>query len=147
MLLPQMKTNFFTSDKVIRRLGVAKARAMSRAGAKQRTVMRRLIRFRKKKKSEPGNPPFAHVKSGEFGLRTIYYAYNPTIESTVIGPLAGRKSGGESVPKKVNDGATYLKRGKNGKVFTVTLKKRPFKEPALSIYKTSYPEEYRNILK
>jgi hypothetical protein len=73
---------FFDRAKVERMVDAKTRKALGYIGGLVRKVAQRSMRKRKKV-SSPGNPPSAH----EGGLRrNIYYAYDPTSSSVVIGP-------------------------------------------------------------
>ena len=143
MFAPKINARFLTNDAIVRRLGPAKAKAMNRAGAAQRGIMKRMVRFRKNKVSSPGSPPFAHVSSSEFGLRKIFYVYDARTEETVVGPIAGRNGG---VPGELDQGATVIRRGKDGKLRSQKIRARPFRQQSFEKFKRSYPEHWKNVL-
>jgi len=150
MISPKLSVSFsFNTDKLIKKIEGGKRRALMKAGAKQRGIMKRMIPFRKKKKSEPGKPPNAHTRSNEFGLKMILYSYDQMTESVIVGPV-GRRNGTAPVPGILDKGgATQIvvkdRRG-NRRLKTVYVKARPFTKPSLDIYKDKYPEEYKGLL-
>ena len=110
--------------------------------------MRRLFRFRKKKKSEPGNPPFVHRSGSEFGLKTVYFHVDPIREDVVIGPVDNGSRQG--LPGFLNDGGvkTVYRKQKDGSIRAIRLRiaARPFRDIAFNLYIDKYPEEYRNAV-
>lgn len=82
----QIKNLFFDRANVIRQIGRAKARALSKAGAFIRRRARSSMR-RRKAPSAPGSPPSAHSKDPVATLKNILFAYEPQQQSVVIGPV------------------------------------------------------------
>jgi hypothetical protein len=82
MIDVRMKQLFFDSKKVRRAVDRTTRRVLSRFGAFVRRAARSSIRKRKRV-SEPGNPPSSHT-----GLlrRFIWFAYEPDKRSVIIGP-------------------------------------------------------------
>ena len=81
-----VKESFFDRPKVIKALGRAKRKALSKAGAFVRKRARSSLR-RRKKPSAPGSPPSVHSKDN-ISLKTILFAFDPQAETTVVGPVA-----------------------------------------------------------
>lgn len=105
------------SQKVLNRIAAKERRVLIRTGSYGRGVERRIFR-RRKKKSQPGNPPHAHAPGGG-GLKAVLYAVNKSDLSVAIGPQKfptrpGRpnKRGvrkttrplGKTVPQMLNEG-------------------------------------------
>lgn len=138
-------------ERIQARAKKAAGRVQRRGGAIVRTIMRRSIRFRKNKKSSPGNPPFTHVRSGRFGLRKILYDYDATTQTTIIGPVGGRDRTG--APKALEfQGRAKIKlsprdrKRLNRKFMTVTIRKRSFANPSLEKFSSSYPELWKDSI-
>lgn len=123
----------------------ARVRVLKRSGAIVRGIWRRSIKFRKKKNSSPGNPPFAHTRGR--GIRSIYYAYDPARREVVIGPVKHPKGegaealefGGRSrirLPKS-------LQRKLGRKTITTRIKARPSGAPTIEKFATKYPDLWR----
>jgi hypothetical protein len=79
------KKQFFTRS-ITRRANPASVRGLARFGALVRTKARRSIRKRKRS-SKPGEAPSGHEGSLK---KYIYFAYEPTRGSVVIGPAANK---------------------------------------------------------
>src|SRR5262245_43139919 len=114
------KKFFFTSDAVLRALDKGTRRQLSKFGAFVRTRARSSIRkapkidvatgqvTRKRKGvelkdavSKPGNPPFSHQGTVR---KLLFFAYDPTAKSVVIGPVVGGPATG--APKRLEEGGT-----------------------------------------
>lgn len=85
--LAKMKSVFFDRKAIIDRIGRAKARVLSQAGAFIRRTAKGKIRYAKGP-SKPGSPPHGHRgRYGKSPLRElIYFAYDPSTNSVVVGP-------------------------------------------------------------
>lgn len=81
-----VKESFFDRPKVIKALGRAKRKALSKAGAFVRKRARSSLR-RRKKPSAPGSPPSAHSKDNA-SLKTILFAFQTQGETAIVGPVA-----------------------------------------------------------
>lgn len=98
----EFKAGFFNKELISRQADKGHARYQTKMGAFIRRQMKGLIRY-SKKSSTPGSPPKAHktsgfsrVKRGSDGIvkrqqqsplrELIFFAYDPSTRSTVIGP-------------------------------------------------------------
>lgn len=147
---------FLDREKVIKRLERKRVAAMAKMGGFIRTTAQRSIRPGRYS-SQPGQPPRSHT--GEL-RRNIYFAYDPTSDSVVVGPTAFRNSG---VPEALEFGGTVqvknrliIQRKNLGKTRSgrdrqerqvagrytgpLTIKARPFMGPALFKSRTRLPE-------
>lgn len=88
--------NFFDRAAVIKTIGKANATALSRHGAFVQRRARSSMK-RRKKPSPPGSPPSCHSSDPVATLKNIWFAYEPSTQSVVVGPLRLNGSGG-SVP-------------------------------------------------
>lgn len=108
--LAQWKALFFDRSVIERAAGKAKIKALSRMGAVVRRTAQTSMRYRKGP-SAPGTPPSAH-KSGRLAAlkkmgrakyngallrEMLYFAYDPKIGDTIVGPL-GFKTRGTPIP-------------------------------------------------
>ena len=93
------KEMFFDSRAVTSAVDRATRRVFSKFGAYVRTAARSSIR-RRKGVSTPGRPPSSHV-----GLlkKSIFFAYDPTRKSVVVGP-AKLHSGTGGIPRLLEEG-------------------------------------------
>lgn len=137
------KRNFFDREKVTRAVDRATHRVLSRFGAFVRTRARTSIRYRKKS-SRPGAPPHGHrtmmrMKKDRKGQQKpqmvsplrefIFFAYDESRKSVVIGPALLNARGGAQVLKSLEyGGPSVIFDGKKRK--RVMIKARPFMRPA-----------------
>jgi len=137
----------FHTEKVAKYVDGGKKRALENSGRKQKGIMNRLIRRRKTKTSEPGDPPFAHTSSGEFGIKSIVYHFDPVSYTVKVGPI-GR--GGDSVPEILDKGLytkMVVKDGKgNRRIKMVKVRRRPIVEPSLAAFLNRYPREFQDVM-
>lgn len=82
MLDMRIKSLFFNSKAVLSKVDGATRRVLSKFGAFVRTTAKQSIRKRKAI-SRPGNPPSSHVGTLK---RLIFFGYDPSQRSVVIGP-------------------------------------------------------------
>lgn len=125
----------------------ASIRSLSRFGAYVRRTAKQSIRKRKKP-SMPGKPPSSHT-----GLlkKFIWFGYDPSRRSVVIGPAKLRllgetphvlEHGGRNVTT-VKYGRSKSKRSKR----IVKIKARPFMQPALEKNRPELPKLFRDSIK
>lgn len=132
------KDNFFDAEKVLKKLGIAQRRVLSRYGAFVRTRAKTSLRY-KQGPSEPGKPPHAHKgnlrvrkdkKTGANKWRTIsllreyiFFGYESDRETVVVGPALLNSSKHNrsryTVPELLEHGGT---RQGDGREVMVTLK-------------------------
>lgn len=143
----------FDQLKIRRAADRAKIRNLKRAGAIVRAIARRSIKFRKKKNSQPGDPPFAHVSGSQFGLRWIEFAYDPSTESVIVGPL-GKNRDNQATPGILEDGGRSrirlpksLRRKLGRETIVTSIKARPFMGPAVATFAEKYPEIWEDSIK
>ena len=110
----------------------ARGKVGRRQGALVRTIARRSIR-RRKKASQPGTPPTN--REGQL-KRFLFFSWDPTTQSVVIGP---EQLGGSDTPA-VLEGTRRRGRQRG-------LKPRPFMVPALEKAKAKLPELWRGAIK
>lgn len=142
----QFKDIFFDRDKVARAVDRALRRTLSRFGAFVRTRSRSSIRTRKKV-SEPGSPPSSHT-----GLlkRFIYFGYEPTTKTVVIGPalLNGtRSNAGLTQPETLERGGAVTVAGPRGRPRTATYRPRPFMMPAFEAERSKFLESLKDSVR
>ncbi len=125
---------------LIKKMNKANEQAVRRSGPLVRGFMRRQIKFRKFKKSLPGQAPFAHSKG--FGLKTIVYKYHPSAVRMTIGPIIRSND----VPGTLERGGPIRIRTRKGKIVQSYVQPRPFAEPAITQFKTKYPDLWRNSI-
>lgn len=127
MIQIDFKALLFDRPAVLSAVDKATRRVLSRFGAFVRTTARHSIR-RKKGASAPGSPPHSHEGSLR---RLIYFGYDPSKRSVVVGPVPFGK--GEAPALLEHGGTTTLKR--RGKTVTAHYPARSFMGPALEAEK------------
>ena len=80
------KQMFFDRQAVIDAVGRANARNLSRAGSFIRRAARSSLRKRKRV-SEPGQPPSVHTQDRVATLKNIWFVFERRRASVVVGPL------------------------------------------------------------
>jgi hypothetical protein len=131
---------FFDSAKVQKELDKASRKALSKVGAFVRRRARSSMKRRKRGVSQPGQPPFA--KKGLL-KKLLFFAYDPTTRSVVIGPAS---INGSPVPKTHEFGGFLKVRKKvNGKRLSrsVRFRARPFMAPALKAELTNMAAQFK----
>lgn len=103
----EMKDAFFDRPAVQAALGRARTKVLKKAGAFVRRGARSSMR-RRKKPSEPGQPPSAHAGKGLKSLKTILFAFDSSTDSVVVGPMAFNQVNHISVPALHEYGGTQL---------------------------------------
>ena len=127
---------FFDGDEINKRKDKQRIKALSAAGAFVQTAARGSIRSsgKKKKVSEPGKPPRRHVSSKALGIHTIYFVYDKTTDSVVVGPVKFN-SGGPKILETLEGGGSIKAIRRNRRTGrkesrVVKIKPRPFMGPA-----------------
>lgn len=136
----------FDRQKVQNAAGRMHARALSRAGAFVRRTARQSMRKRRGP-SRPGTPPSVH--QGDL-KRFLWFAYEPTRTTVVIGPVGFARS---TVPLLLETGGfvtVYKWKTVNGRRLRVPerrrLAARPYMGPALRANLSVIPQQYRGAL-
>ena len=140
MITMRMKILFFDAPRVKRAVDAATRRALSRAGAFIRQRAKTSIRKRKGI-SRPSRPPHSHA--GHL-RRLIFFGYDPSAESVVIGPLPFRK--GEA-PNLLEFGGKIVRTDHCGRRRRMVYRKRPFMGPALQEELPQLPSRWRNSVR
>ena len=136
----QAKGMFFDRKAVSGAVDRAERRVLSRFGAFVRRGARSSIR-RRKRISEPGQPPSSHT-----GLlkRNIFFLYEPLRSSVVIGPVLLGK--GTDAPRLLEHGGVVTRRKRKRRV-RVKYKPRPFMGPAFEREKPKLPKMWRDSVR
>jgi hypothetical protein len=115
-----------------------KRAVLSRAGAFIRTTASQSVRTRKGS-APPGRPPHSHEGSLR---RLIYFGYDPTSDSVVVGPEGFRRSTAPNVLEF--GGKADVRRRQRGKVVQtrVAIEQRPFMGPALEKERPKLPKRW-----
>ena len=141
------KKMFFDHKAVMRRVDKATRRVLSKFGAFVRTTARSSIR-RRKKASEPGQPPSSH--SGDL-RRQIYFGYDRVRESVVIGPARLNQKVGNAPEALEYGGASVVAEGSRRqsrrRKRRVMVRARPFMGPAMEREKPKLPAMWRDSIR
>lgn len=136
------KANFFDREKVLKAVDRARRGVLSKIGAFVRTRAKSSIRKRKKV-SAPGSPPSSHVGTLK---RLIYFSYDDSRNSVVVGPTLINNSSG--APSALEHGGTSLILDrKTGKSSRATIAARPYMGPALEAEAPGFPAMWANSVK
>jgi hypothetical protein len=117
----QARTMFFDRPAVRNKIDAGTRKTLSRFGAFIRVAAIRSIR-NSKRTSKPGKPPYSHT-----GLlkRFIYFGYDTTQRSVVIGPVSLSRKSGKAPQVLEYGGKVTLPDGRE-----VKIKPRPYMGPA-----------------
>lgn len=173
MITCRMKDFFFDRAAVLRAVDKAARAILAQAGAAIRLIARRSMRPARRMKlaeltdterrahqaavhiarregrpppelpyvaSKPGEPP--RVRKGLL-KRFLFYAWDPTARTVVVGPQALGRSRTPSVLEF--GGQVTLKRRKGNR--TVTIAERPYMAPALTKVAPRLPQRWRGALR
>jgi hypothetical protein len=160
------KQMFFDRKPVLRQMEKKERRVLSKFGAFVRRAAKSSIRKRKRT-SEPGEPPSSHT-----GLlkKFIFFGYDRTRSSVVIGPVRLRGVSGKDAPETLEYGGRLKSRNKflfvtqaagrdaGGKFVSRGKRKvklsskmriapRPFMGPAFENEKTKLPAMWRDSVR
>ncbi|MHB1158233.1 MAG: hypothetical protein ACYC26_15520 [Phycisphaerales bacterium] len=133
-----IKQLFFDKPAVIGKVDRATRKVLSKFGAFVRTTARHSIRPRKKP-SPPGSPPSSHT-----GLlkKFIYFGYDPSKRSVVIGPVRLSEQGRGEAPHLLEYGGVW-RIGKKVAHYSP----RPFMRPAFEHEKPKLPAMWAGSIK
>ena len=159
------KQLFFDRRLVQNRMSKANRKALSKAGAFIRRRARSSLR-RRKRVSAPGQPPSVHSTDGVATLKNILFAYEPNLESLVVGPvklnqqaLFGPQLGSTTVPqlhefggrvrireakvgRQWRAGVRRVRPGQPVRVRSARYAERPFMGPALEAEQDHIPDAW-----
>jgi hypothetical protein len=135
MITMRIKEMFFDRAAVIRAVAPAKIRVLSKAGAFIRKAAQTSMRYRKRA-SKPGQPPSAHKEHGALLRKLVFFGYDSSADSVVVGPVAAKR--GEA-PNLNEFGGTARRFGR-----TVTYPQRAFMAPALAKEEPKLPSYWSN---
>ena len=121
--IKEFKASFFDSGEIQKRVNAATRKTLSKIGAFIRTRAKTSIRKRKKI-SEPGQPPSSHEGSLR---RLIFFGYDKTTQSVVVGPAAFREG---TAPRLLEFGGSRQTTAKSGAAKVLVYRPRPFMRPA-----------------
>lgn len=135
-VLVQVKKSFFDRPEVERAVKRGKRQSLSRFGAFVRRRARSSIRKRKKI-AEPFKPPSSH----EGSLRKlIFFAYDSSRDSVVIGPLPLNRFTG--VPRLLEEGGVRV-----GALRPMFYRPHPYMVPALMTERRQAAPSFRNSVR
>ena len=131
---------FFDTKKVQSAVDAGTRKVLSRFGAYVRRTARRSIRKRKRP-SRPGAPPSSHT-----GLlkRFIFFGYDPSKKSVVIGPERLGNKGGDA-PSLLEYGGTTAIDTRKGKR-RARIEQRPYMGPAFEKEQHQLPQMWRDAI-
>ena len=138
----KIKNLFFDSPKVLGAVDKATRKVLSRFGAFVRRTAKGSIRKRKAS-SAPGAPPSSHT-----GLlkRFIFFGYDPSRKSVVIGPMRLTENNRGDAPSALEYGGTATLGEKQDKT-RVNIRPRPFMGPAFEKEKPTLPQLWKQSVK
>ena len=132
--------SFFDRPAVANALEQGNKRALSKIGAFIRQRARTSIRKRKKA-SDPGQPPSSHVG---FLKKGILFAYDAASKSVVVGPILSSSQSG--APERLEYGGTGVV-GPKKKPRVAKYPARPYMRPAFMAELPKMPEQYKGQIK
>ncbi len=144
MMTMKIKEFFFDRESVIKAAGKARVKVLSKIGAFVRKRAQTSMRYRKKA-AAAGAPPSAHKESGALMRKLLYFGYDPSSNSVVVGPVSAR--GGEA--PNLNEFGGRAKRYRRGvkQPFIATYPARPFMLPALKAEEPKMPKAWTNSIR
>jgi hypothetical protein len=158
LTIKEAQGNFFDRARVLQAVGQASRGALSRFGAFVRTRAITLLLGHRVRKSfgaksqvsnrqgisAPGDPPFAHV-----GLipRFLFFAYDPTRQSVVIGPVRVGGLSGQALPALEYGGTSDIWDAQKRARVRANIRARPFMGPAYRAELPGAPELWRNSVR
>lgn len=129
------KQFFFDRQIVIDAVGRASAKNLSKAGSFIRRSALSSLR-RRNKVSPPGQPPSVHTQDRVATLKNIWFVFDPSRRSVIVGPLKlGRSrlegSNRQTVPSLHELGGTTVVGGRRKRKRRAEYAPRPFMGPAM----------------
>lgn len=105
---------FFDRMAVIRAAAAAGVRNLARGGSFVMRRARTSMRYRKRGSSAPGTPPFAHKQTGYALRRLLFFSFDGSSKSVVVGPeqLPNSSVIGTTVPNLHEFGGRVVRRVK-----------------------------------
>ena len=141
----KLKRLFFDRQAVLSAVDAATRGRLSRFGAYVRAAARKNIRS-KAGASKPGHSPHSHT-----GLlkRFIWFAYDPSARSVIIGPARLRGRGYGEAPALLEHGgkASWTVKGRGGRTYHPRYKARPYMGPAFQRSQRTLPALWANSVK
>lgn len=135
----KVRSAFFDSPAVLAKVAAGKRRGLSKFGAFVRRRSRSSIRKRKAS-SPPGQPPSSHAGQ----LRLIFFAWDQSAESVVVGPVS--TEGGGRAPQLLEFGGTATRRRRDGRSRQLHYAGNPFMAPALDAELPKFASQFKGML-
>jgi hypothetical protein len=141
--LRQFRAAFFDSQAVTRTVDRTTRRVLSKFGAFVRTTARSSLR-RRRRVSEPGQPPSSHT-----GLvkRFLFFGYDVVRKSVIVGPARLNKPDPRVLELLEHGGQVRRRHRRTRQLETHIYRARPFMGPALKKELPKLPAMWRNSLK
>lgn len=133
-----MKSMFFDRKTIRNKIDPRTRKVLSKFGAHVRQTSKRSIKKRKGT-SKPGRPPFSH--SGTL-KRFIFFGYDTTKRSVVIGPVIAPGKSGKAPSALEHGGTVTLPTGNRANV-----QPRPFMGPAFQKEIKTLPSLWASVIK
>jgi hypothetical protein len=139
----QFRQSFFDRAAVTQAVDRATRRVLSKFGAFVRTTARSSLR-RRKRVSEPGQPPSSHT-----GLvkRFLYFGFDAVRKSVIVGPAKLNKPEPRVLELLEQGGQIRRRSRRTRKLETHVYRARPFMGPALRRELPKLPAMWRNSIK
>lgn len=149
MKMKEAQGGFFDRPGVLRIIDAGTAAGLSKFGAYVRQTAQQSIRSpgKKGKPSKPGRPP--KNRTGKL-KDNIFFTYDQTRRSVVIGPISFNGGGGKA-PAVLEYGGTFVRnlrfKGGRSKSVTVQIAARPYMTPAFEKNLKKLPRIWKDIYK
>lgn len=154
MITAKFKDFFIDRAKVLKKIGEARAKSLMRGGGRIRITAQRSMRYRENGASRPGDPPFAHKKTGALLRKLLFFIYDDQSDSVVVGPVVARKGEAPRLNEfggVIRNPRTRFITGNRGAPRTripagafITYPPRPFMSPALEKQLPRLPKDWAN---
>ena len=139
----EFRQSFFDRAAVTQAVDRATRRVLSKFGAFVRTTARSSLR-RRKRVSEPGQPPSSHT-----GLvkRLLFFGFDAVRRSVIVGPAKLNKPKPRVLELLEQGGNIRRRNRRTRKLETHVYRARPFMGPAMKKELPKLPAMWRNSLK
>ena len=117
-----------------------------------RRFQSRLSRGRDPRSSRPGEAPRLQSTGTSRNLRLILFAYRPSSQSVIVGPVRFANKSGVNVPGVLEHGGrtrvrVKTKANRRGRRKSVRAASRPFMSPALTKEHPNFAQAWRNAIR
>lgn len=137
----QFQRQFFNSRAVRSAVDRGRRQALSRFGAFTRRSARQSLR-RRRRASRPGEAPTN--RKGQL-KRFLFFGYEPTSESVVIGPAKLSRSS-FSIPEILEHGGTAVVANRKRRRVRARYAARPFMQPAFEKEQQKLPQLWKDAI-